>query len=131
MARFYHSLFVTVPPLLQHLVDLLSEKERNLRPPPPKHAENDLGIQKMSYKEGDRGDRDDRQQQTRNKRQKKQEDRSESAIIVYFIRMLKPDFRMSGHPRSFTNPHPPASAATSSLMSFCDIAVSRYTGNYP
>jgi hypothetical protein len=59
-------IFFTVPPLLEHLVDGLSEEERNLCPPPLKHPENDLEnrkgkehvrrIQKMSDKEGDHGD---------------------------------------------------------------------------
>ena len=50
---------------------VLKEEERNLRPPPPKHPENNLEnrkckkhvgrIQKMSDKEGDCGDREDRE----------------------------------------------------------------------
>ena len=52
-------------------MDSLAEAQRNLRPSPPKHPENDLEnrkckqhvrrIQKMSDKEGDCGDREDRE----------------------------------------------------------------------
>ncbi len=71
LITFHHSLFFTVSPPLEHFMDSLAEAQRNLRPSPPKHPENDLEdrecekhvgrIQQMPDKEGDRGDREDRE----------------------------------------------------------------------
>ena len=69
---------LTIPPLLEHLVDGLSEEERNLRPPPPQRTEQNLEnrkgkehvrrVQKMPDKENDCRDGADRKYKTRDER---------------------------------------------------------------
>jgi hypothetical protein len=72
-----------VPVALEHLVNLLSEEERNLRPSPPEHPKKDLenrkrkdhvrGVKKMLDEERDRGDGEDGEYQAGDEGQEKQE----------------------------------------------------------